>query len=143
MKFKGTIIITDPCYITKNEDYERTNCGNDLDMLGFSTFLVADTGFGDWSNYITKDTGEELGQFCADSGQVCVVLKQELDNYNPDFFLDYASHTYVKVEDFEGDIEIDRSCDWWTVIRGEGNINFTSDIPEDDTDEEEWDEDEE
>ena len=143
MKFKGTIIITDPCYITKDEDYERTNYGKDLDMLGFSTFLVAYTGFGDWDNNITKNNGEHLGGFCADSGQVCVVLEQELDNYNPDFFLDYASHTYAKVEDFEGDIEIDRSCDWWTVIRGEGNINFTSDIPEDDTDEEEWDEDEE
>lgn len=137
MRFKGTIIITDPCYITKDGDYERTNFGNDLNILNFSTYLVADTGFGDWSNHITTDKGKLLGEFCADSGQVCVVLEQELKEYNPDFFIDYSVYTYTKVEDFEGEIKIDESCDWWTVVRGKGNINFTSDLPEN------WDEDEE
>lgn len=143
MRFEGTIIITDPCYIVKDEDYKRADYGRNLNILGFSTFLIAYTGFGNWDNNITKNNGEHLGSFCADSGQVCVVLEQELKKYNPNFFLKYASRAYAKVEDFEGDIEINCSCYWWTVIRGEGNINFTSDIPEDATDEEERDEDEE
>lgn len=130
MNFNGTIIITDPCYITTNADYERTNYGSELDKLGFTTFLVADTGFGDWSNHIIKDNGEELGEFCADSGQVCVVLKDEVAKYNPNFLIEYKSHCYATVENFEGEVEIDTSNPDWTVITGQGNINFTSDVSE-------------
>ena len=84
MNFKGTIIITDPCYLIPNDtDYERTNYGKYLNKLGFTTFLVADTGFGDWNNTITKDDGTILGSFCADSGQVCVVLAEDATEYYP------------------------------------------------------------
>ena len=144
MKFKGTLIITDPCYITKDNDYERTNYGSELNKLGFTTYLVADTGFGDWSNHITKDDGTILGEFCADSGQVCVVLKEDLDKYNPLFFSKYRaySHCYAIVDNFEGEVEIDTSNSNWTIVHGQGNIDFSSDTFDED-DEDEWNENEE
>ena len=128
MKFKGTIIITDPCYIISGDDYVRTEYGSKLDMLGFTTYLVEDTGFGDWMNAIIDSKGNTLGEFCADSGQVCVVLADELAAYSPRFSNPRAllPNCYVVIYDFDGDIEIDTSDIDWTVIHGSGNINFHS-----------------
>lgn len=130
MNFKGTIIITDPCYLIPNDaDYDRTNYGKQLDKLGFTTFLVADTGFGDWDNVITKDDGTILGNFCADSGQVCVVLAEDAIKYYPETSQVVklkSSPCYAIIEDFDGDIEIDTSDSNWTMIYGQGNINFSS-----------------
>lgn len=129
MNFKGTIIITDPCYLIPNDaDYEKTNYGKQLDKLGFTTFLVADTGFGDWDNTITKDDGTILGNFCADSGQVCVVLAEDAIEYYPEMaqIVKLKSSMYAIIEDFDGDVEIDTSNSNWTMIYGQGNINFSS-----------------
>lgn len=133
-QFKGTLIITDPCYILNNEDYERTNYGKDLNKLGFTSYLVSDTGYRDWVNEILRYSPEEsLGEFCADSGQVCVVLKEDIEN-NPDcakkFYL-LSKHCYVIIKDFEGVVTIDTTNPNWTTIYGEGNIEFTSRAQED------------
>lgn len=129
MNFKGTIIITDPCYLIPNDaDYEKTNYGEQLDKLGFTTFLVADTGFGDWDNAITKDDGTILGNFCADSGQVCVVLAEDAIEYYPEMaqIVKLKSSMHAIIEDFDGDVEIDTSNSNRTMIYGQGNINFSS-----------------
>lgn len=131
MNFKGTIIITDPCYLTLNDtDYKRTNYGAYLNKLGFTTFLVADTGYGDWINYIIKDDGVILGYFSADSGQVCVVLAEDAIEYNPEIVQEMKvkhPECYAVIENFDGEIEMDTSDPNWTVIYGRGNINFSSD----------------
>ena len=129
MNFKGTIIITDPCYLIPNDtDYERTDYGKQLDKLGFTTFLVDDTGFGDWDNIITKDDGTILGNFCADSGQVCIVLAEDVIKYYPEMsqVMKLKSSCYAIIENFDGEIEIDTSNSEWTMIHGRGNINFDS-----------------
>lgn len=128
MKFKSTIIITDPCYLCDDNDYERTNYGTELDKLGFTKYLVEDTGFGDWSNAIFQDDGTKLGDFGADSGQVCVVLAEELIKYDPKFkpVIEKPSACYAVIRDFNGEVEIDTSDSNWTMIYGKGNINFSS-----------------
>lgn len=130
MNFKGTIIITDPCYLIPNDtDYEKTNYGKQLDKLGFTTFLVADTGFGDWDNIILQNDGTILGNFCADSGQVCVVLAEDAIKYYPEMaqvVKSKSSPCYAIIENFDGEIEIDTSNSNWTMIYGQGNINFSS-----------------
>lgn len=72
---------------------------------------------------------------------VLVLLKEDLDKYNPLFFSKYRaySHCYAIVDNFEGEVEIDTSNSNWTIVRGQGNIDFSSDT----FDEDEWDEDEE
>jgi len=129
MKFKGDVIITDPCYILTDEDYKKSNYGSNLHECGFTIYLVANTGFGDWDNFIETENGQNLGDFCADSGQVCVVLKSEVEKYGSKLFT-YADYCYATIKDFDGDIEIDTTCSAWTVVRGVGNINFHSAEPE-------------
>lgn len=128
-QFNGTIIITDPCYIMNNEDYDKTNYGKELNKLGFTTYLVANTGYGDWTNEIAQDsTGTSLGQFCADSGQVCVVLKEEIEK-NPACLKEFSSlqkHCYTEIKDFNGVVVISTMNPNWTMIHGKGNIDFHS-----------------
>jgi hypothetical protein len=182
MKFKGDIIITDPCYIIKNdEDYkdlaskpkwkdyhtveykddpkkfmEETklmeiadnlwriknpdhwdicNCGDNMEVLGITTYLSSSTIYGDWScTTFNSDTKEKLGNFCADAGLVAVFLLDEVLKYNPN----YDDHlkkewTTTLIKDFDGDIKIevidiecdkDNDEDQEVRVIGIGNINF-------------------
>ena len=176
MKFKGDIIITDPCYIIKKtfdttkpsiEDYpilkgkrskpfkdyteeenkaykefeiaekelenknpdnwELCEYGSKMEKLGINNYLTRDTEYGDWSCVtINTDTGEVIGEFCADAGLVSVFLLEEVLKYNPDF--DYhllRQHTTTIIKDFNGEVEIvyDEEKESVYVI-GKGNINF-------------------
>jgi hypothetical protein len=65
MKFKGDIIITDPCYILKHSDdnrsdhdWDRCNYGQNMGVLGIKNFLTSDTEYGDWSCSTVKDSLE-------------------------------------------------------------------------------------
>jgi hypothetical protein len=68
MKFKGTIIITDPCYIIRAEhhgtkpiskdDWNECNYGRNMEKLGIKTYLTRSTEYGDWSCTTVKDTPE-------------------------------------------------------------------------------------
>ena len=40
MKFKGNIIITDPCYIVKDSDWEKCDCGNNGCLEAYSSERV-------------------------------------------------------------------------------------------------------
>lgn len=58
MKFKGTIIITDPCYIMRAEhhgttpitkdDWEACDCGQNMEVLGIKHYICESTLYGDW-----------------------------------------------------------------------------------------------
>lgn len=106
-----SLIITDPCYILKPGDWLKfLNDGNGnklsyLDNYGIRGFCVP-TQYGDWSckTYILPDDKEpvdiqdkvkrgnpikyagwqEGGEFCADSGMVCVVNIEDAIKYNQD-----------------------------------------------------------
>ena len=58
MKFKGTIIITDPCYIMRAEhhgttpitddDWRACDCGQNMEVLGIKRYICESTIYGDW-----------------------------------------------------------------------------------------------
>ena len=64
MKFKGTIIITDPCYIIRDndqitkDDWEACDYGENMEVLGINTYMTKSTIYGDWSctTYATSNT---------------------------------------------------------------------------------------
>ena len=64
MKFKGDIIITDPCYImrSKNElsedDWSFCEYGSYMEKLGIKHYLTSDTEYGDWSCTTVRDVPE-------------------------------------------------------------------------------------
>jgi hypothetical protein len=149
MKFKGDIIITDPCYIDTPEDTLWRGdknfdifTGNGLSKFGFTNYIWEDTIYGDWScttfklkpdsankrtTDLTKfDVDGKIGSFCADAGLVGVFLLDEVLKFNPKF--DYHTerkHTTTLIKDFDGDIIYEVNGDE-AQIRGTGNINFVT-----------------
>ena len=52
MYFKGTIVITDPCYLDNGGNldlWEKSDYGENLSVLGCSQWISKDTIYGDWS----------------------------------------------------------------------------------------------
>lgn len=147
MKFKGDIIITDPCYIIKKNsgDWGKCGYGDNMKALRIENYLCRDTIYGDWScTTFNSDTKEAIGEFCADAGMVAVFLLDEVLAYNPDFdFYETKPWTTTLIKDFDGDIEIniihiegvyDDDTEWHSKgdkwednevrVIGKGNINF-------------------
>jgi len=158
MFFKGSIYITDPCYIAKDEDWCEETGFNVLDYskdptidssLGFTDYLMEDTGVGDgsWEVFevpterglsfedlydIIEDTDNDLsefkviGKFCADAGMSCVVYKKEADEYNPEFEKEFSgkSHCLTVIKDFEGEIKAYFDEDDSLHFVGIGNKTF-------------------
>lgn len=125
MKFKGDIIITDPCYICKDNDWEKCRYGETMGALGIKNYICRDTIYGDWSctTYNTK-TNEKIGEFCADAGMVAVFLLDEVLKYNPDF--DYHTErpwTTTLIKNFDGEVDFEVADDEVKVV-GKGNIDF-------------------
>jgi len=91
-----TLIITDPCYILKEEHWEHwlgmefgsNPIGLDNYLRQYHNFgevIAADTGYGDWSNEVyDSNTGAVLGEFSADAGMVIVCTASDLTNYGYD-----------------------------------------------------------
>lgn len=129
MKFKGDIIITDPCYIIDDEvnpnDWDKCNYGENMEILGIKTYLTRSTKYGDWScTTFKKQDNSVLGNFCADAGLVSVFLLDEVLKYNPNF--DYhvnKKRTTTLIENFDGEINIEFINNKVQVI-GNGNIDF-------------------
>lgn len=146
MKFKGTIVITDPCYFIKDEDWNEGVWENgDLSSLGFSSFICRDTVYGDWgcktyqkeSDTLEEDLQElfeeynwrglgdfvseskEIGRFCADAGLVAVVLMEDLEKYNPEVIPELKPHMATIIKDYDGDIEDHIFLDKYVVIIGD------------------------
>lgn len=97
MKFKGTIIITDPCYVIRAEhhgtkpitkdDWKTCECGSNMEALGISTYFTEDTIYGDWgcstykiaedpykviNNFVeAEEKGEDYGIDCSKLGDFC------------------------------------------------------------------------
>lgn len=111
VEFDGDIIITDPCYIIKDDgrgaDWQQCGYGEDLGALGIKNYMARDTIYGDWGcTVVDTNTGEEIGEFCADAGMVAVLSLDEVLRYNPDF--DYHKErkwTTTLIEDFKGTVQ--------------------------------------
>ena len=65
MIFKGTIVITDPCYLdngmdTPNTLWEDSSYGEDLSVYGCSDYISEGTLYGDWSCFTYRGTEAEV-----------------------------------------------------------------------------------
>lgn len=129
MKFKGDIIITDPCYIIredKDNDWELCRYGGEMGKLGIKNYICRDTLYGDWSCSVYDDLDKKIGDFCADSGQVAVFLLDEVLKYNSDFNYHLKKKwTTTLIKDFDGEV-IFKVDDGNVHVIGKGNINFSS-----------------
>lgn len=142
ISLKGTIVITDPCYLisddTEEDDWAKCEYGNNMEVLGIKNYICHDTLYGDWScTTFNKDTNEVLGHFCADAGLVFVGLLDEILTYNPKFLEDISDYSTTIIENFDGEITIkvnktkkeneDNSLcfdNYYAYVEGKGNINF-------------------
>lgn len=120
-KFDGDIIITDPCYIMKDDDWTRSDYSDNMGILGIHNHITHSTLYGDWScTTFNSDTREEIGEFCADAGLVSVFLLDEVLEYNPEF--DYHTNrpwTTTLIKDFQGVVE-------FVVVHTEGVYEDTT-----------------
>jgi hypothetical protein len=91
MKFKGDIIITDPCYIIKDDpekdDWDLCNYGKNMEKLGINTYLTANTEYGDWSCTTIKDDPKSEK------------LLNELNKMYFEFFQNYNNPSIYKTEE--------------------------------------------
>lgn len=68
MKFKGTIIITDPGYLASGNKFlestdhwwDETDLGENLHEIGITSYISEDTLYGDWSCFTYKGLKEEV-----------------------------------------------------------------------------------
>ena len=63
MKFKGTIVITDPCYLDNGGDldlWEASQYGEDLSVFGCTQWISENTIYGDWDCFTYKGKSEEV-----------------------------------------------------------------------------------
>lgn len=108
MEFDGDIIITDPCYIMKeDDDWATCGYGENMEALGITHYMTRDTLYGDWScTTFDTDTKEAIGKFCADAGLVSVLLLDEVLKYNP-HYNDHLKNkwTVTWIKDFKGTVE--------------------------------------
>lgn len=134
MSFDGDIIITDPCYITKDrdawykehpDDWEVCSYGCKMSKLGIKHALTNGTIYGDWSCTTFEDkTNKVLGEFCADAGMVGIFLLAEVLKYNPRF----DNHikrpwTTTLIKNFKGTVYIEKTTtknDKYIRVIGEG-----------------------
>lgn len=117
--FNGDILITDPCYILKDESYDQdwSKCkyGYNMEKLGIKNYITNSTLYGDWSctvwksSYLKECTKENvIGKFCADAGLVSVFLLDEVRRYNPDIDEWIKNHSWCAavIKKFDGDVQM-------------------------------------
>ena len=136
-----TLIITDPCYLLREEDWNRfgdifnyENGQDFLSSLNFGECIIADTGYGDWSNEVTNlDKDVRIGTgFTADAGMVCVVTLSDLTNYGYDYdkITDYIDSGLITViHGYTGTVTLTYTKGEygdWAVIKGEGDFNWST-----------------
>lgn len=88
MKFKGTIVITDPCYLDSGLGenlWSESNYGEDLSVYGCSQWLCESTIYGDWSCFTYKGTRQEA-----------LIHMIDWDKIYSKFFIEYNNETSEK-----------------------------------------------
>lgn len=135
IEFKNEdIVITDPCYIIKDEDWEKSSFGSNLRIFGVTNYLTRDTLYGDWScTVFNLDEDRKLiGEFCADAGLVCVLsLRDAIEKINPNFEQWAKDHDWCVtiIRNFTGFVQIKTAFNSFTneiyaYVSGSGSINF-------------------
>ena len=123
MKFKGDMILLDPCSAVKcDSDWQACGWGTDMGALGFTFWLSLDEGADCCGTVRNADTGEILGHFCTDSAVLVLLDFKELPAYNPGF-RDHEKYpdSCTVIRGFDGDVTIENNR-----FIGRGNINFVT-----------------
>ena len=123
MKFKGDIILADPCSAVRcQEDWQTCGWGADMASLGFEHCLYLDAGEESAGVVKNTDTGEVLGRFCTDSCALILTDFAELLRYNPDF-RDHERYpdSCTVIRGFDGEVTIENGR-----FTGRGNVNFVT-----------------
>lgn len=109
------IIITDPCYLIRDDDWHHKldcdlNDDFDLSPLGIKNYCCKGTLYGDWScTLFNMANKESIGNFCADAGLVGVFNLQEMLIYNKyqiEQFLKESPWCYTIIKGFTGTAQI-------------------------------------
>lgn len=126
IKVKGDVLITDPCYFFKREDWGVFDAFYRFDDIGIHNSLCRGTIYGDWScTVLDKDKKNVLGTFCADSGMVSVCLLDEVLKYSGDKIKPYIENgSACVIKDFDGEIHFEVRNEENLVIVGTGNKPF-------------------
>lgn len=100
--FDGDVVITDPCYTTDE-------WGDGFNF--YAPPLFRDTIYGDWSctTYETE-TNKELGDFCADSGMVCVDTLENILVRKPTFLEEIPEWCRTIIPNFKGKVKFEIVC---------------------------------
>lgn len=128
------ILITDPCYICKDDDWSVCGYGYNFEKLGIKSYVTRSTIYGDWSCTVRNlDTDEDIGMFCADAGLVSVFDMEEVCNYNREIDEWIGSHNWCAtvIKNFTGDVTIrvgfdEKYYDFYCYVDGVGSTNFYS-----------------
>ena len=111
------IVITDPCYFY---DYGEPD----------SSLIKHSTIYGDWSCAVrNKDTGEDIGNFCADAGMVGIFLLKNVKNLPKYSTIEESPHIAAIIPNFTGTVTIkvgfnEESWNYFCYVEGEGSVNF-------------------
>ncbi len=135
--YDGDIIITDPCYLFAHDEQSRelwrkSEYGENLPAVGVPSGIGRNTIYGDWSCTVVETIKRRpvrlLGEFCADSGQVAVMLLSDALKLRPDFD-DHVTKPWAccLIKNFKGSVQIKyvRKAQEIRVL-GVGNKRFYS-----------------
>ena len=108
-------------------DWEKSNCGENLSILGFSNYMSSLTHPGSYTCGAFSN-GKCIGKFFSVSGIIVVTTLEEMLKYDPDFNI-HETHPQACaiIKNFDGDITFkikETSFDTVLQIIGKGNINF-------------------
>lgn len=108
MKFKGTIVITDPCYIMRadhhgttpltEDDWDTCDYGSSMEALGINNYITENTIYGDWS----------CTTYATENPQKAVDDLAEIAKYFNDKYEEYGGYKVTTDEQYE---EICKECD--------------------------------
>lgn len=144
MKFLGTIVITDPCYIKESTSpMSRDTIYGDWSCMVYPGNMKENKKYEEWDEYytnffheynFTKKSDDEkkalsedfrkfkeewkkniLGEFCADSGQVAIFEWDKLNSDEQRWVLDHPWCATI-IKDFFGDVEFNVIDDSLYVI---------------------------
>ena len=140
--FNGDIILTDPCYLIKDErDKTVSNHGEYMEPLGFYTYLSERTLIGDWdcdvfqgpadSVWTPQAPEKKIGSFSADACRVGVFYLKDVLKYDPSFAM-HITHPWCVcwLKDFKGTVNFitlpDPDGYETMLVTGSGSLDFFS-----------------
>lgn len=111
---------------THKSDWEICEYGEKMENLGFTSYIVRDTIYGDWSCTTYNQNKKVIGQFCADAGMVAVLLLEEVIKNNP-YYKDHIENTHcvTLIKDFHGVVQSKVIKEEWTDKKGKKHIDYS------------------